>query len=73
MCMCYIIHAALPGIAPGNYRRFRFNYRVSQASPWVPSVSGTLKVGGCFRNKTQRWLRETSGGGHIQWRGNIWD
>lgn len=27
----------------------------------------------CFRNKTQRRLPETSGGGHIQWRGNIWD
>lgn len=27
----------------------------------------------CFRNKTQRRLPEMSGGGHIQWRGNIWD
>lgn len=45
-----------------------FNYRVSQASQWVPSVSRTLKV--CFRNKTQRWLPESSGG-HAHWWGSI--
>lgn len=56
----------------GKWGSVWFNHRASQTSQWVPSVSWTLKVSGCFRNQTQSPLPESSSG-RIQWWGSIWD